>query len=309
MNALKNMKADAGNHTGPTIYSHAGADVIECKTCGFKHVSPLPSAEVLKAFYEDEFYQAEKPEYLDEAGEDYEWKAVEFGLRFTVASKLLKNKGQRVLDIGSGPGDFLAVAKEKGWDGKGIEPSNFAAEHARERGLDVDTGFFDASTADQRGEFDFIHMSEVLEHVPNPAEILSLAYEKLLPGGVLCVSVPNDFNPLQNAVCKANALENWWVVPDHHLNYFDFGSLEKLITKTGFNVKKRLTNFPMELFLLMGQDYTKDGSLGRKLHGWRKQLDVSLAKVDEATLTAMYEGLAQVEMGRLAVVFAQKQGA
>ena len=55
---------------------------------------------------------------------------------------------RRLLDIGSGPGFFLKTAKERGWRVLGIEPSRQAATHARDLGIEVVEGFFDADTAD-----------------------------------------------------------------------------------------------------------------------------------------------------------------
>lgn len=307
MTAHDKPQPDSSLHHGDLVYSHDAADIIDCKICGFKHVYPLPTPATLKDFYEQEFYQAEKPTYLDHASEDYEWKQVEFGLRLFVAQTILGQETGRVLDIGSGPGDFLATARETGWDARGIEPSNYAAEHARARGLNVETGFFNQQSAVQLGVYDFIHMSEVLEHVPNPKELLSNAVNILKPGGLVCISVPNDFNALQETVHSQHIKQPWWVVPDHHLNYFDFDTLEHLLASVGLDVEKRLTNFPMELFLLMGHDYTRDANLGREVHGWRKKLDIALANQSFDTLLSFYEGLAASKMGRLAIVFARKK--
>ncbi len=295
-----------GSHSGEVVATVAGHDVIDCRICGFKHVVPLPTAEQLQTFYEDEFYQSEKENYLSEADEDFAWKQVEMRLRFSVATKMMTSGGNSLLDIGSGPGDFMAVGQDLGWQCVGVEPSRVACDFAKDRGLKAINGFFDAELAGQLGSFDFIHLSEVLEHVPDPIELLATAEKLLKPGGVLGVSVPNDFNPLQAQVVKGGRAP-WWVVPDHHLNYFDFDSLERLISSSGLDCKRRLTNFPMELFLLMGQDYTSDPSLGRQLHAWRKAMDIQLAQ-NEETQAMLYESLANAGFGRLAIVFASKPG-
>lgn len=298
-----------GDHSGPILTSKDGIDLIGCRSCGFTHIVPLPSPETQETFYKDSFYQEEKTAYLDEADEDFAWKAVECKLRYSVASDILgKNTGQ-MLDIGCGPGDFLKVGQDLGWHCVGIEPSPVAAQHARKRGLDVVEGFFSSETAGNLGQFDFIHLSEVLEHITQPRELLVLAEKLLVPGGVLCVSAPNDFNPLQNAVVKNFDKSPWWVVPDHHLNYFSFDSLGSLIESTGYRVKQKLTNFPMELFLLMGRDYTADPKLGREMHGLRKTLDINLSAANEDLLKIFYSGLADINMGRLAIIFAQKSAA
>jgi 2-polyprenyl-3-methyl-5-hydroxy-6-metoxy-1,4-benzoquinol methylase len=294
-------------HDGPVVGANAGHNVIECQSCGFRHLWPLPTDEEIEAFYRDAFYQTERANYLTEADEDYAWKRVEMIRRFAKVEELLGGQAGTALDIGCGPGDFLAVGKERGWKVKGIEPSSVAAEHAQARGLDVVTGFFDAESAAELGTFDLVHLSEVLEHVKRPTEILRAANACLKPGGIICVSAPNDFNGFQHAVTEIYDRPEWWILPHHHLNYFNFASLEKLFVGQGFDPVFRTTNFPMELFLLMGQNYVGNHSLGREMHGLRKNLDVSLFEAAPELLEKFYNSLAEAELGRLAIVFARKR--
>ena len=104
----------------------------------------------------------------------------------------LISTGSRVLDVGCGSGGFGAfLAAKRGCSVLGIEPSPERAEHARERGLDVRTGLFDAETVAGAGTFDVVLFADVLEHLPNPASALQLAAAHLNPGGAVVASVPN----------------------------------------------------------------------------------------------------------------------
>ncbi len=282
--------------------------VMDCQVCGYKHVIELPSPEALRKLYEEEFYQSDKKEYIAASSADDSWRDIEFGRRYDIVEKKLSNRsGERLtaFDIGCGPGDFLAHGKDRGWDVRGIEPSPVASKYARSRGLDVQTGFFDANAANNLPKFDFVHMSEVVEHVPNPLEVIQLAKGLLKENGILTISVPNDFSPMQRALVDACDYSPWWVVPNHHLNYFDFDSLANLIVKAGLDVFDKTTNFPMEMFLLMGQAYTQKPDLGRKLHGWRKNFDLNMAVNKNGLHEDFYRALADVGMGRLVVLFAQ----
>jgi ABC-type dipeptide/oligopeptide/nickel transport system permease subunit len=119
--------------------------------------------------------------------------------------------------------------------------------------------------------------------------------------------VPNDFNALQRAAAADLGRKPWWIVPPHHLNYFDFDSLGRLLRRVGFILAGRTTTFPMELFLLMGEDYTSDDQLGRALHAKRKRLERALAAAGEAgAIEALYGALAGVGLGRECVVFATR---
>jgi SAM-dependent methyltransferase len=294
-------------HAGPLETSTEQGDVIHCRTCGFLHVTPLPSPGTLRRLYEEHFYQEDKSDYLDRAREDEKWLRLMFDLRLNRISKLLGGADRpRILDIGCGPGDFLAACQDRGWQGTGIEPSPVATAFCQDRGLNVRQGFFGADTAAEMGTFDAVHMSEVLEHIADPQEVLKAAHGILRDGGVLAVSTPNDYNPFQETLVTERDFRQWWVVPDHHLNYFTFSSLEALILTCGFTPVARTTNFPMEMFLLMGQDYTSDPKLGRQLHGWRKSFDLTLAANQSESLEAYYDSLAAAGLGRLTIVFAQK---
>ena len=74
-------------------------------------------------------------------------------------------------------------------------------------GVEVVEGFFNAETAPTLGSFDAVHLNNVLEHIPDPIELLILARECLEPGGILCVNVPNDFSPLQIAATAGQRFE------------------------------------------------------------------------------------------------------
>ena len=295
------------SHEGPRISQCAGLDVIDCVLCGFRHVVPLPDARALEATYREAYYRDEKPTFLAHAGEDQTWAELAQNDRLEIFERLLPPGRRRLLDIGSGPGFFLRTAKTRGWQTLGIEPSRQAASHARALGLEVAEGFFNAETAPGLGRFDAIQLNNVLEHVPDPAALLIEARELLDTNGVLCVNVPNDYSPFQIAARAATTHTEWWVSPRHHLNYFDFDSLANLLERLGLRVAERTTSFPMELFLLMGENYTGDAALGRACHVKRKRFDQALEAAGLGqTRRAFYRALASAGLGREAAVIAVK---
>jgi 2-polyprenyl-3-methyl-5-hydroxy-6-metoxy-1,4-benzoquinol methylase len=296
------------SHRGEFLDRKNGFDVINCQTCGFAHVVPLPSVEELEEVYRENYYQSEKPCYLAYAREDETWHQMSFGDRYALFEGLLRADRRRILDVGTGPGFFLATGRDRGWTAQGMEPSRQAACHARELGLDIVEGFLSRETVTRLGEYDVVHMSEVLEHVPDPAEIVRLARSVLAPSGLICISVPNDYNPFQDVLDKADGFPHWWVQPPHHLNYFNFATLSGLLERQGFEVVGKDTNFPMELFLLMGDNYVGNDATGRTLHAKRKRFDLAFVRAgrDDAR-RALYRALAQAGLGRLAIVTARKR--
>ena len=294
-----------GAHNGPRIATAKNHDIIDCFACGFRHVLPLPDPASLEQEYREKYYADEKPNFIAHAGEDQAWFELAQNDRLTIFEKLVG--GRRLLDIGCGHGFFLKTAIARGWDAHGIEPSRQAAAHARSLGASVTEGFFNAETAPTLGRFDVVNLTNVLEHVPDAAKTLKRAADLLEPGGVLCAGVPNDFSLFQIAARGAVEVGEWWLAPPHHLNYFDFDSLEGAVMKLGLRLAERTTSFPMEAFLMMGENYVGDPALGRACHGKRKNFDLAFEKAGLTHLRRdFYKSLAKLGIGREAVVIAVK---
>ena len=215
------------NHTGVILDSVNGFDIIECQPCGFKHILPVPSFEELQEIYRETYYSQEKPLYLERHRVDLDWWNVTYSERYDTFEEFTGPDQRRLLDVGSGPGFFLLHGHQRGWQTLGVEPSRQAVEHSRKLGVEVVENFLTAQTAQELGKFDVVHMSEVLEHISHPKKMLQLAKGILTPQGLLCVVVPNDYNPFQYALRSECGYEPWWLVPPHHINYFDFDSLLK----------------------------------------------------------------------------------
>ena len=297
-----------GIHSGPCVASREHHDIIECEACGFKHALPLPEAADLERAYREEYYASEKPTFLAHAGEDQAWAQLAQTDRLEIFESLLPPDRRRLLDIGCGPGFFLETAMRRGWLAHGVEPSRQAAAHARGLGASVTEGFFNDDSAAALGRFDAVHLNNVLEHIPDPAQLVALARDLLEPGGIICINVPNDFSPLQLAGMTAAGTADWWVAPPHHLNYFDFDSLTNFLVRLGFSPAARTTSFPMEAFLMMGENYVADPGLGRACHNRRKKFDLAFEAAGlKETRRAFYRALAQTGLGREAVVIATKR--
>ncbi|GAB1151716.1 MAG: class I SAM-dependent methyltransferase [Shewanella algae] len=294
-------------HSGPLLDEVGGFQVIDCQVCGFKHVHPLPTAAELETVYRHEYYVSDKPLFIKEGTADSQWWQQVYSDRFDTLEDCLPENERRILDVGSGPGFFIQHGQQRGWSAIGIEPSVRACEHARSLGTEVVEDFFTESSAAKLGKFNAIHANAVLEHIPNPIEMLALMRESLVSGGVLCVVVPNDYNPFQETLREIEGYRPWWVAPPHHLNFFDFDSLGNLLEKMGFDVFLKETTFPMDMFLLMGDNYVDDGQLGRACHQKRIRFDKQLNKAGRnSSKRAFYQALANAGLGREVVLFARK---
>lgn len=293
-------------HSGKKIFEKDNFVVIDCQQCGFAHVNPLPTAEALKDVYRHEYYSVEKPLYIQRYEEDREWWMMTYARRLDLIGKFLPPERRRILEVGSGPGLFLQQAQKLGWSALGIEPSRQAAAHTRLLGCEVIEEFLDDALAKRLGTFDSIHCAEVLEHLPDPAGMLDLLHSLLGPGAVLCLSVPNDFNRLQAVLTTAKGFPSWWVAP-HHLNYFNHTTLQALVAKRGFEVVKVTSTFPIDFFLLMGDNYVGNDEIGRASHHRRMAFEFAFEQAAMSEFRAeLYESFAKLGLGREVILLAKK---
>ena len=54
------------DHFGNITDKEKNYSIIDCNVCNFKHLDPIPSDKVLESFYDKEYYQSAKPDYLNE---------------------------------------------------------------------------------------------------------------------------------------------------------------------------------------------------------------------------------------------------
>ena len=118
--------------------------------------------------------------------------AVRYRLLYRRDSALLPwAGGGRLLDIGCGGGQYLALARGLGWQACGLDPDPVAADHARTRsGAEVEVGTLQ-TTSYPPESFDTVVSLHSIEHAHDPTEFLRLAYRLLKPGGVLYLQTPN----------------------------------------------------------------------------------------------------------------------
>jgi SAM-dependent methyltransferase len=94
------------------------------------------------------------------------------------------------LDIGTGEGAFLDLARERGHYTAGIELSPSAAAAATAKGHAVYCGSVLDSRLGETGTYDIVTLWDVLEHIPEPRRALAAAFRFLTPGGTLALVTP-----------------------------------------------------------------------------------------------------------------------
>lgn len=162
----------------------------ECNNCSLIYSSPRPAynKEFVDAAYAS-YYQFAENLKLDDFTKVNESGIPMFTQELQYISTFDKHK-TAVLDIGSGMGTFLYAAKKVyplcvGLD-VSVQMGNFI-----EKNLDVKVYNEQFEKFEYDTKFSLIHMSHVIEHVPNPNEWLQKAKQMLLQDGILVVNVPH----------------------------------------------------------------------------------------------------------------------
>jgi len=101
-------------------------------------------------------------------------------------------QGSRVLDVGCGTGSVsIQLIANRGLSLIGVEPDEERAQRARDRGVTVRAARLTPELIAELGSFDVVLFADVLEHLPDPHSLLTLATSALRPGGRVVASVPN----------------------------------------------------------------------------------------------------------------------
>lgn len=147
------------------------------------------------------------------------------------ANTLSTAKSKSLLDFGSGKGLFLAVSKESGWQGLGIETAKDRADFAREKyGVEVRQEFYSGGKIEEEN-FDLVTLNHVLEHLPDPLGLLKeLLDSNLSKDGLVYIEVPRA-DSWQAKI----AGQNWmhWDIPKHLTHWTEAG-LEKELNRIGY---------------------------------------------------------------------------
>ncbi len=206
---------------------------MACAGCGLRYLDPQPTAEELAALYGEAYFARQHPEQpgYDQYLEETENHRRTFEHRLGLLPS--PRDGGLVLDVGAATGLFVERARARGWDATGVEPSAWAAAHARDvHAQPVVTGVLSAQGL-PAASVEMVTMWEVIEHVPDPLEELREIRRILRPGGTLALSTPDAGSLVARLLGRR--WPGWRKIPEH-LYHFDRGTLRQLLTQAGFRV-------------------------------------------------------------------------
>jgi len=147
--------------------------------------------------------------------------------------------GARVLDVGCGTGSVSEIiCNRTGAELVGIEPDPERVARARERGLKVFPGFLTSDFITAHGPFDYAVFADVLEHLAEPAELLTMVKGGLRPGGAVVISVPNVAHWFVRTDLLRGRFDyqDCGIMDATHLRWFTAKTIRELLERLGFQI-------------------------------------------------------------------------
>ena len=165
------------------------AQQVICKDCGMIFTNPQPTKKTLERFYKSDMRYGEPSDF-------FRLSQIEF-----IHNNTSENC-KTMFDIGAFDGMFLNIAKNKGYNVFGIEPSEEGVHRAMEKyGIKIIKGFFNEEFLNNFiDKFDIVTIRHVLEHIQNPTNFLKLTINITNPRKYLYIEVPDASRPFTDNI-------------------------------------------------------------------------------------------------------------
>jgi 2-polyprenyl-3-methyl-5-hydroxy-6-metoxy-1,4-benzoquinol methylase len=146
--------------------------------------------------------------------------------------------GQRVLELGTGPGTVTRILHEKGCRVTGVELDASAAALCApycERMVQGDLEDADWQSQLQAQRFDAVICADVLEHLRDPRALLKTLPAFLEPEGCILISLPNagHLSVVASLLAGRFAYQDKGLLDSTHLRFFGREDIERMLAECG----------------------------------------------------------------------------
>ena len=204
--------------------------IARCPGCGLEFLVPQPDREEIAKIYSADYFTSwdmNRSENEITAG----MKRLTFARRLRELRQFASSGP--ILDVGTATGFFLdEVIAEGRFEPYGIELSEYAGAIARVKfGAErIHIGTIETAPFPP-GFFSAVTMSDLIEHVGDPAGALARAHRLLKPGGVAMIVTPDT-----TSISRRSMGRRWTQFKIEHLFYFSPATMRRIAASCGFQV-------------------------------------------------------------------------
>jgi SAM-dependent methyltransferase len=223
----------SSEHAKPRVIIH-GASYVQCSYCSHVFVKKRPTSAAIGRFYlSDVNYAATYTDVLA-AEQRLQTIAIPWHRWMTdTFHSVLGRNARSVFDVGCGAGHFIEACRREGMTARGNEISEVSRRFAREIwGIDLDGRDF-CESAGSLGCADLVTFWGLLEHTPNPSEILRAARRVIGLNGMIVAKLPRWDSLSTAAQCASPDTTIRHLDPMGHIMCFTDASAAELFYRCG----------------------------------------------------------------------------
>lgn len=267
--------------------------VVECMKCGLAYLAVRPHSDELSKIYQKYYITNIKEGMINGNEKNWKIKLKKLPLkplyRFCVNPRenlyhgLDIGPNKRVLDIGSGIGtDGARQIQRQGSDWFAVEVDANICDILRSEGFSHFCGTLEEFYQTNPEPFDYIILSQVLEHIYEPKQFFKILHALICNNGKIILSCPN-----YDSFLKKQFGISWlhWHIP-FHVAHYNYHTLNLIAQITGFRINKFFTISPITWYYAQLQ-VAKGNPYSDQWHGkpiirlQQRLLDLRLSRIHQ----------------------------
>lgn len=223
-------------------------NIVKCNNCSFVYTNPRLTSKQLDELYSSNkilggnwrnfpyLFDKNQPDEL----QDLSNSAIKYDTLESWKERIFRKYapnyvGMKMLDIGCGAGKFVRQCLDLGIDAYGIDLSKDRIEYGIKE-YSLEGRIWQGTLIEEQNKhikYDIITLWDVIEHVPNPKEILNEIRKIISIDSKLFILTMS----LDSFTYKLYRSRWFYIHPPQHLSYFSHKTMEKMLRSEGYKLE------------------------------------------------------------------------